>query len=89
MVVQLSQVIAQNDFHSRRDVFKCVELLKKQGQIEPMQVHGYAVDLSDRLDKKDTYITFAQDVYASARLEAMSILGWDTVLIAIKKRYEQ
>jgi hypothetical protein len=64
---------------------KMAEVLKKQGQIEPLQVQVY----SRNAWREPTYITFDTDVHANDIVEAAKTLGWDTILIAVVKRYEQ
>jgi len=78
MVVKIEQVLQQNDFYSRRDVRKMKEVLERQGQIEPLQVRPYT---------PISFITFEEDTYGAALVQAAKELNWPTLLIVEMKRY--
>lgn len=67
---QTSEIPTSNFF-----VRKMMTVLRKQGQIEPLQV-------------TQEYKTFPQDVYGEEILLAAKALGWDTLLVVVMRRYE-
>lgn len=67
---------------SRYMTRKMVEVLARQGQIEPLQVRPSIL-------MRDHFVCFSQDPHAPEILAAAKILGWKTVLIACMPRYEQ
>jgi hypothetical protein len=60
------------------------ETLRKQGQIEPLQVKVFS---TDSVAKTTTYITFDADVHANDIWQAAKLLGWPTLLIVEVKKY--
>jgi hypothetical protein len=63
---------------SRHEVVRMRGVLERQGQIEPLQVRRSLTG----------FITFPQDVWAPAIVQAARELGWPTLLIAEMGRYE-
>ena len=57
-----------------------VRVLRKQGQIEPLQV---------RLIEPGIYETFKDDPWGAETLTAAISLGWKDILITEMRRYEQ
>jgi hypothetical protein len=78
MIVNIDKVIACNDT-SRWNQRRMVEVLKRQGQIEPLQVQHYAPGV---------YITFHDDPYGNDIVWAARELEWPTLLVVVMKRYE-
>jgi hypothetical protein len=60
-------------------VRKMVEVLDRQGQIEPLQVKVLA---------ENSYTTFEQDAWGDEIIYAAKRLGWKTLLIAPQHKYE-
>jgi hypothetical protein len=83
-VVPIQQVIPSIQ-GTRRDIIQACHTLRKQGQIEPLQVRVYhpAID-----GKPAAYITFEQDVWGNAFVDAARQLGWPTMLIVEMTKYE-
>ena len=83
MIVKTEQVVS--NVHKEPSAYfirKMVDVLKKQGQIQPLQV---------RRSEHNEYIyqTFKQDVFAAETIMAARQLGWPTILITIVDRYEE
>lgn len=86
-VVPINQVIPSTDrTSSRGSILKMVEVLKKQGQIEPLQVKVFS---RDDYRMPTSYITFDADVHAPDIVSAAITLGWPTLLIAVVRKFEQ
>jgi len=79
MIVPIEQVIPTADSPSKWSIRKMMEVLKRQGQIEPLQV----------AEVNGKYLSFAQDAYGNDIVYAARALGWSTILIAVMARYEQ
>lgn len=77
-VVPIEVVINACD-SSRRQVVKMADVLRRQGQIEPLQVQVYAPDV---------YITWHQDVHGNDIVQAAKLLGWPTLLVTVVNRFE-
>lgn len=56
---------------------KMMDVLRAQGQIEPLQVREYAVDSQTGLQ---VYITYACDPYGAEIVDAARIMEWPTLL---------
>lgn len=84
-VITVKHVIPAND-SPRYFRLRMMETLKKQGQIEPLQVKHYC----HNGDGTETYITFYEDAHGSDIVWAARSLGWDTLLIDVKQngKYE-
>tara|TARA_R110000868_G_scaffold345386_2_gene606494 strand:- start:195 stop:434 length:240 start_codon:yes stop_codon:yes gene_type:complete len=79
MIVPIEQVISPDEEANQWEVPKMMQVLQKQGQIEPLQVKVYH-------DGKYAVFPFNYDVEILAAAKA---LGWKDILITIVKRYEQ
>lgn len=77
MIVNINEVVPLG-YSKPWAVRKMKEVLIKQGQIEPLQVH--------KIDKH--YIVFHDDPWGNEIVYAARELGWKTLLIVEMKRYE-
>ena len=83
MVVKTEQVVSNIEREpSQYFIRKMMDVLKRQGQIQPLQV---------RRSQHNEYIyqTFKQDVFAAETIMAARQLGWPTILIAVVDRFEE
>ena len=78
LVVDINKVIPLSDSSSPYAVRKMKEILTKQGQIEPLQVHKTG----------ENYIVFHNDPWGNEIIYAARELNWDTLLVVEMKRYE-
>ena len=78
LVVPIGKVIPDHE-PSSWHIRKMADVLKKQGQIEPLQVY---------LDG-NLYKTYGQDAWGAEIVQAALSLHWDTLLILITPRYLQ
>lgn len=61
-------------------VRKMVQVLIRQGQIEPLQIKALSMDV---------YVTFKQDPHGDDIVYAARKLGWDTILVHLTDKYEE
>jgi hypothetical protein len=81
IVVPIKQVIPHTD-STFRNVVKMAHVLRKQGQIEPLQVQVYE-------PTGPTYITFQNDIHGAEIANAAKFLEWDTLLIVVVDRFQE
>jgi hypothetical protein len=72
---QIATTTVESPWHTR----KMKEVLKNQGQIEPLQVR----------ESLGHYLTFEQDVHATDIVCAAMALRWPTILVTIVKEYQR
>ena len=72
MVVPISQIHYDVVTPSRWEVNKMKAVLKRQGQIEPLQVKKIP---------ETGYFTFHQDIWGAAIVQAAREMGWQSLLI--------
>lgn len=77
-VVSPSQVVI-SAITSAVFVKRMAATLRKQGQIEPLQVKPYAPGL---------YTTFDEDAWGNELVAAAQQLGWSTLLVSVADAYE-
>ena len=82
-VVSINQVIASGNSYPRT-IRRMEDVLRKQGQIEPLQVKKHCL----LRDGTQVYMTFDQDVYGADIVNAARSLGWPTLLIVEMEKYE-
>lgn len=83
MVTSIHQVIPSIEVRPNVSDFfvrKMMQVLTRQGQIEPLQVRK----LSNNL-----YQTFSKDPHGNDILEAARRLGWPTILIVEMNHYQE
>lgn len=82
-VVPIGRVIPSGQ-SSHVTITKMAHVLRKQGQIEPLQVaHYVTLENGD-----DIYITHCDDVHGYDIVMAAKALQWPTLLVVVNKRYE-
>lgn len=64
---------------------KMMQVLTKQGQIEPLQVTTRTTE-ADKFNI--IYETFEQDAWGDDIVYAARALGWETIFISIMDKYE-
>lgn len=77
MIVKIGSVVTchtPSTYHVR----KMMDVLRRQGQIEPLQVREHGVN----------YKTFEENVHADEIVNAATLLGWDTLLVHVTEKYE-
>ena len=80
LVVPIHRVTPNNrDKVVKTFVNKMMDVLQRQGQIEPLQVQ-----VTD-----NGYVTFEQDAYGADTVLAARALGWPTILIVETTKFEQ
>jgi hypothetical protein len=79
-IVSIEKVKPQDDIRPVANwaVKKTMEVLERQGQIEPLQVW----------EQDGAYVIYGQEPYGAEILEAAKRLGWPTLLIVVMMRYE-
>ena len=80
MVVDIKQVINHTDTASKREIRRMMDVLEKQGQIEPLQVKLYE-------PSGPTYITHEDNTWGYVIVMAARQLGWPTLLILVTEKY--
>lgn len=71
--------ITPNKLESAWSRRRMILVLKKQGQIEPLQVWADG----------DYYRTFEQDAWGDDIVYAARALGWDSIQVHLTTKYEQ
>jgi len=79
-----SKILARGDRAGVHDINRMVNVLLKQGQIEPLQVKR----LTPAESTTHTFGTFSGDPWGNAILAAALHLEWPTVQVAVMRRYE-
>ena len=77
-VIPIDKVVplADTDQHF---IDKMKKVLKKQGQIEPLQVHSF----------EDKFIVFQDDAWGNEIVFAARQLGWGSLLVHITNKFEE
>ena len=84
MVVDIKKVIPHTDNASKREIWHMMDVLNKQGQIEPLQVKVYAPAMPGY---EESYITHERDAWGNVIVLAAQRLNWPTLLILVTERY--
>jgi hypothetical protein len=81
-VVPIESISLHNGTNSKRSVRTMMEVLKKQGQIEPLQVRKHIPKSGPPF-----YTTFNEDVHGEDIVRAAQELEWPTILITVERKY--
>jgi hypothetical protein len=82
LLVDPLNVLPVENNTSATSIRKMKDVLKRQGQIEPLQVRNI------HHPSLQYYRTFREDTHAADIVMAARKLGWSTILVTVMERYE-
>jgi hypothetical protein len=87
-VVEIGRVITQDAPPVRGFVERMKRVLKRDGQIEPLQVRAICLNDNDMTDENSMfYLTFEQDAWAKEIVHAARALDWPTLLVCVTPKF--